>query len=73
LWIFGYVTPHDPLTEVRHGEFFKFKEIVLEIDSKDGREMAEKFIYENKHLYAEKRSVSTVFQWAKSQRNQKRK
>jgi hypothetical protein len=58
-WDVGYVTPHDPRTEVRLPEFFEFKKTVLEM-AKTDKVKAENHIWMNRHKYAKPRCLFIV-------------
>ena len=59
----GYVTPFNPLTECRLNDFWKYKNIVLQM-AKEDPDSAVEYIVENKSKYAEPRFISSVNQLA---------
>lgn len=59
----GFVTPFDPVTEVRLDNFFSFKVEALRI-AQSSREEAKTYISTHKHLYARPRRLKTVHELA---------
>lgn len=55
----GYVTPHDPRTEVRLSNFKAFKEKAIML-SKQNEAQAKQFVLDNRHLFMEPRVMRTV-------------
>lgn len=58
-----YVTPFDPLTEVRLPDFFEFKNQAIKIYKKNPIE-GKNFILKNRFIYCKKRSVFTILELA---------
>lgn len=56
----GWVTPHDPLKQLRIPQLFAFKSEVKEIWSKDGEEAAIQFIRNNPGKYCKSRNINTI-------------
>jgi hypothetical protein len=55
----GWVTPFDPIAEIRLPDIYKFKFTALDLSLKN-KEEAIKFILSNKNLYAKPRTISKV-------------
>ena len=56
----GWITPHDPRTEIRLPDLSEFKFHVKALFKREGEEVARKFILANKSKYCRPREVQTV-------------